>query len=138
MFSLSVFHCTVPPLSTIAQGINVDHVLFKYICILVFSDTFLDIKKAHNAIIIEDNSALLGYLAFNSSIISSLPNIDITIGSETFSIPPSRYIVPREVYSMLNAKDVPGLEKTWLAPGGSGSFALGLKFLESVYTAYDS
>ena len=55
-----------------------------------------------------------------------------------FSIPPSKYIVPRTLYPMLNITDVPGLERTWLASAGPGAFGLGQKWLENFYTAYDS
>jgi len=100
-------------------------------------NTFFDMRDAYNGTIISDGSALHSLLAFNSSMTPFLPNIDITIGSETFSIPPSRYTVPREAYSMLHATDVPNMEKTWLGSAGPGMFNLGQKFLESVYTAYD-
>lgn len=39
---------------------------------------------------------------------------------------------------MLNITDVDGLENTWIASAGPGSFTLGQKWLENVYTAYDS
>jgi hypothetical protein len=100
-------------------------------------DSYFAMREAYNGTIQFDSSALSGFLAFNSSTIPHLPNIDIALGSETFSIPPSRYIVPRSLYPMLNITDVPGLEKTWIASAGPGTFGLGQKWLENVYTAYD-
>ena len=60
------------------------------------------------------------------------------LGSEIFSIPPSKYIVPRSLYPILKVKDVPGLERTWIGSAGPGAFGLGQRWLEGVYTAYDS
>ena len=39
---------------------------------------------------------------------------------------------------MLNVKDVPGVERSWLESAGPGEFGLGQKWLESFYTVYDS
>ncbi|KAF8811198.1 acid protease [Phlegmacium glaucopus] len=100
-------------------------------------DSYLAMNEAYNGSIHFDRSALSGFLNFNSNDVPSLPNLSITLGSETFSIPPSKYIVPRQLYPMLNVTDVPGLEKTWIASAGPGSFGLGQKWLENVYTAYD-
>jgi hypothetical protein len=105
---------------------------------ITFSDTYFDILKAYNGSLPNDNSAIDGSLAFNSSIVPSLPSLNITLGSEVFSIPPSRYIVPRSLYSMLNVTDIPGLERTWIESAGPGAFNLGQKWLENFYTAYDS
>ena len=62
----------------------------------------------------------------------------MNIGSGTFSIPPLKYIVPRSLYPILNVEDVPGVERTWIESSGPGEFNLGQKWLENVYTAYDS
>lgn len=132
MFFQSVSLCTIHSSLFLKTSHN-DPLLFIY-----FSDSVFAMRDAYNGSISSDNSALKGYLAFNSSIVPSLPNLDVTLGSETFSIPPSRYIVPRQLYPILNVTDVPGLERTWIASAGPGTFILGQKWLENVYTAYDS
>jgi len=100
-------------------------------------DSFFDILHVYNGSIPTDNSAISGSLSFNSNIVPSLPSLDITIGSEIFCIPPSRYIVPHELYPILNVTDTPGLERTWIESAGPGEFGLGQKWLENFYTAYD-
>lgn len=94
--------------------------------------------KAYNGSSPDDNSALGLSLSFNSSIVPSLPSLDVTLGTKVFSIPPSRYIVPRNLYPMLNVTDIPGLERTWIGSAGPGAFNLGQRWLENFYTAYDS
>lgn len=93
---------------------------------------------AYNATLLSDNSAIDGSLSFKSSIVPSLPPLNMILGSEIFSIPPSKYIVPRNLYPILNITDVPGLERTWIESAGPGDFGLGQKWLENFYTAYDS
>jgi len=104
-------------------------------------DTLFDIKNAYNGSISFDNSAIGGSLSFNSSSVSSLPPLNMVLGSgsesKIFSIPPSKYIVPRSLYPILNVTDVPGVERTWLDSAGPGTFGLGQKWLENFYTAYD-
>jgi hypothetical protein len=104
----------------------------------VISDSFFDIKHAYNGSFSNDNSAIGSSLSFSSSSVSSLPPINLTFGSEIFSIPPLKYIVPRNLYPILNVTDVPGLERTWIDSAGPFTFGLGQKWLENFYTAYDS
>jgi len=102
-------------------------------------DTIFDILHAYNGTSLSsDNSAIGGSLIFNTSTVSSLPPLNMTLGSKVFSIPPSKYIVPRSLYPILNVTDVPGLERTWIESAGPGAFSLGQKWLENFYTAYDS
>jgi len=100
-------------------------------------DTLIDIKNAYNGSISSDNSAITSSLSFNTNTVSSLPPLSVTFGSKVFSIPPSRYIVPRSLYPMLNITDVPGLERTWIDSAGPAALALGQKWLENFYSAYD-
>lgn len=109
------------------------------------SDTFFAIVDAYNGTIPIDNSALDGFLSFPSNTTQSLPSLEFTLGTGTgnmtFFIPPSRYIVPKELYPSLNVTnadvDNGALVKTWIASGGPGEFMMGQKWLENVYTAYD-
>ena len=103
------------------------------------SDSFSAMRNVYNGTVETDsNSVLFSFLSFNTSIIPSLPSLNITIGSETFSIPSSKYIVPRELYPMLGVTDVPDLARTWIASAGPGAFNLGQNALQNIYTAYDS
>ena len=104
----------------------------------IISDTFFAIKDAYNASISSDNSAISSSLSFKSDTVPSLPSLNMNIGSGTFSISPLKYIVPRSLYPILNVEDVPGVERTWIESSGPGEFNLGQKWLENVYTAYDS
>lgn len=97
-----------------------------------------DIIHAYNGSLPSDNSAISGTPAFNSDSVSSLPPLSMTLGSQSFSIPSSMYIVPHSLYPILNVTDMPGLERTWIESAGPGEFSLGQKWLENFYTAYDS
>jgi len=100
-------------------------------------DTLFAIIDAYNATLSSDKSAISSSLSFNSDSVPSLPSLIMNIGSETFSLPPSKYIVPRSLYPFLNVEDVPGVERSWIESAGPNEFSLGQKWLENFYTAYD-
>jgi len=100
-------------------------------------DQFLDINTTFNGTLSFTGSALDGFIALPSNATKSLPNLNIVLGNETFSVPPERYIVPKEIYPSLNVTDDPTLVHTWQSSAGPGEYMLGQKWLESVYTAYD-
>ncbi|KAF8579061.1 acid protease [Ramaria rubella] len=102
------------------------------------TDQFFGIIDAYNGKIAFDNSSLSSFLSFPSNMTDSLPSMSFNLGGATFIIPPSQYIVPRNLYPALNVTDDPALTHTWIASAGPGAFELGQKWLESVYTAYDS
>ena len=131
-FLPSVSLCKIPSLS---DSLNRNTPIFKFFFI---SDSFFAIINAYNGDVPSDNSAISGSLTFQSSTVSSLPSLNMTLGSEIFSIPPLKYIVPRSLYPILNVTDVPGIERTWIESAGPGEFSLGQKWLENFYTAYDS
>jgi hypothetical protein len=102
------------------------------------SDQFIAIRDAFNGTLAFDNSALSFFLSFPRNATATLPSLDFNIGNTVFSIPPERYIVPRSLYPSLNVTDNPALSHTWIASGGPGAYGLGQKWLENVYSAYDS
>lgn len=66
---------------------------------------------------------------------ATLPPLTIGLGDQTFDLPASKYLVPKALYSSLNLTD--DLAYTWMGSAGQGSFMLGQKWLEGIYTAYD-
>ncbi|GJJ14468.1 hypothetical protein Clacol_008732 [Clathrus columnatus] len=106
-------------------------------------DTLFDMLGTYNGSILVSGSSIDGVLTFPSNSASYLPSLDIVLGdsdfgvSVTISIPPSRYIVPTELYSTLNITLDSSNIATWLSSGGQGEFMLGQKWLENAYTAYD-
>lgn len=100
-------------------------------------EQFFDVADTFNGTFDFDNSQLAGFLGFPANATNSLPPLNFVLGNETFTIPPERYIVPKELYPSLNVTDDPNLVKTWISSAGPGAFSLGQKWLEGVYTAYD-
>ena len=77
-----------------------------------------------------------GVLAFPpNATADSLPALSLGLGDQVYDIPSSQYLVPKTVYPALNLTG--NLTYSWIASAGPGSFMLGQKWLEGIYTAYD-
>lgn len=110
-----------------------------FISYSLYSEQFFDILHEFNGTFESQSSPVSdGFLCFPSNMTSTMPPLNITLGSATFSIPSSSYIIPRDLYPSLNLTDDPTLAHSWLTTDGPGMFGLGQKWLEHVYTVYDS
>lgn len=102
----------------------------------LFSDSLFDVLHSVPGATIVSTGVLSGYLAFPANATTtSLPAITIGLGDQTFDLPASKYLIPKPLYASLNLTE--GYAYSWLASAGQGSFMLGQKWLEGIYTAYD-
>lgn len=76
-----------------------------------------------------------GLASFNSM---PTGNFGVTFGSQTFTLTPSQYLVPRNQYTNFGLNS--NKYYAWINDGGSGSVncIVGQKFLESYYSVYDT
>ncbi|THH27355.1 hypothetical protein EUX98_g6824 [Antrodiella citrinella] len=78
-----------------------------------------------------------GLITFPANVTQKdLPSFTMQLGKQTYSIPPAKYLIPKGAYAGLNLT-VGEATYTWITSGGRGRYALGQKWLESVYTVYD-
>lgn len=100
-------------------------------------DSLFDILHAvPGATIVDGDGVLGGFLAFPSNATAStLPPISLGLGDQIFELPASKYLVPKALYPSLNLTG--DATYSWIGSAGQGSFMLGQKWLEGIYSAYD-
>ncbi|THH28918.1 hypothetical protein EUX98_g5271 [Antrodiella citrinella] len=102
---------------------------------LPFDSMFAVLHAVPGATIIDDG-ILEGYLAFPSNVTAdSLPPLSLGLGNQIFDLPASKYLVPKTLYPSLNLTE--DVVYSWMGSAGQGSYMLGQKWLEGIYSAYD-
>ncbi|KAF8512728.1 acid protease, partial [Hysterangium stoloniferum] len=99
------------------------------------TDEFFSILHSYNGTL-DTTPGFEGFLSFPPNSSSTLPSLTITINNTEFTITPSQYLISPELYPRLNM--TANVLHTWICPAGPNAFNLGQKFLEKVYTVYDS
>ncbi|KAH8106786.1 acid protease [Cristinia sonorae] len=99
-------------------------------------DFLFDVLRSIPGTTIVSDGVLGGTLAFPSNVTAdSLPPFNLGLGDQLFELPASKYLVPKPLYTSLNLTE--DFTYSWLGSAGQGSFMLGQKWLENIYTAYD-